>query len=115
MVVHTVEFVRAHYKIGIQFLFPFKKVRSSNSLHGNRMKVTKYLFKIRICVLQQVFIASACIIFRLNGGIPDEPQRQWLTVVMWCDEQSVAGFILFISIPQNSLLFLNLVLVPMEE
>ena len=68
MVVHTVEFVRAHYKIGIQFLFPFKKVRSSNSLHGNRMKVTKYLFKIRICVLQQVFIASACIIFRLNGG-----------------------------------------------
>ena len=40
------------------------------------MKVTKYLLKIRICVLQQVFIASACIIFRLNGGIPDEPQRQ---------------------------------------
>ena len=40
----------------------------------------------------------------VTEGIPDETQQRLPTVVMWCDEQSVAGFIFFISIPQNSLL-----------
>lgn len=79
------------------------------------MKAPKHLFKINTFVKLQVPIELYRIIFRLNGGIPDEPQRQWPTVVMWREERSSEGFILLITIPQNSLLFLNLVLVPMED